>query len=347
MGTDRFRGKKVVMTGASSGLGRAASLMFAEEGADVALIARSEKPMQILKNEIEMKGSQALCLPIDVCKEQSVKDAADKVASSWGGIDIWVNNAAVSLYGEADHLPVKDIKRVMDVNFLGQVHGFQAALPYLEAADGAGRLICVLSALSRSSVPLQSAYVASKHALYGFFSSVQEELRYRKAKTKISMILASSMNTPLSEHAKTYLGVQPRLVPPIYPVERSALVILDEAETPHDERMVGLIGSLLALGFGVAPRVSRRLQGLMAYEAQFSNQVKSPSESNNLYAPQEETDRVYGPDETLIWLNELETRLDRILRSTDTVFDQVKKTTKTLRDFSNQVSDYRKNKKAA
>src|SRR5688500_5696142 len=167
----------VVITGASSGIGREAALRFAARGARVVVSARDYDALEALANEIRSSGGQALAVPADVSDAAQVEELAAGAADRFGRIDTWVNNAAVSAYGTFKSLRLEEFRRVIEVNFFGQVNGCRAALPYLER-QGCGALICVGSALSDRAIPLQGAYCAAKHALKGFLESLRTELAH-------------------------------------------------------------------------------------------------------------------------------------------------------------------------
>lgn len=296
---DRFPGRRVVITGASSGLGRLTALRFAEEGARVAVIARGEEGLRTLQREIEDMGSECLTIRCDVSDEKQMRMAASHIASRFGGIDVWVNNAAVSLYGEIDKVPVDEMRRLMDVNFFGQVNGLQAALPYLDESAKRGRkpvLIGVLSGLARSSVPLQGAYVAAKHALYGFYETLRQELKHRHSKVAVSLILPSTIDTPLFIHAKSYLGVRPRGISPIYPVERFADAILDLSEKPKRAHVEGGFAKLAIFLQTFFPGFYEWWQARNGYSSQMAEEPKSLSDPDDLFSPMPGTGQIHGKD---------------------------------------------------
>src|SRR5688572_3355388 len=141
---------------------------------------------------------------------------ATRAVQEFGRIDTWLHAAAVSMYGTFKQAALEDFRRVLDVNFMGQVRGAKAALAHLEKTAGA--LICVGSALSDRGIPLQGAYCASKHALKGWLDSLRVELRQEGSPIRVTLVKPSSINTPLFKKAKTMLGVEPRPIPPVYEV---------------------------------------------------------------------------------------------------------------------------------
>lgn len=306
-----LEGKTVFVTGASSGLGRATALELARLGCNLALIARSEDGLNSLAQEVRSRGGQALVFPIDVTDFEALKEAASGTAREFGGIDIVINNAAVSVYGEADKVPLSEMKRVMDVNYFGQVHTVRATLPFLERSSGV--LVGVLSALSKATIPLQSSYVASKHALYGFYGCLKTELIHRKSSVRISLLLASSIASQMFSHAKTYTGYRPQPLAPIYPPERYVKSIVNEVLDPGHERIIGSFGHLAGSFQRFFPKFTHWYQAKTAYSGQRSSEPKGAADGDNLFQPMPETSTVYGPVKPSATINAMEIQLPRVL----------------------------------
>jgi NAD(P)-dependent dehydrogenase (short-subunit alcohol dehydrogenase family) len=170
----KLDGKVAVVTGASSGIGRAIAWLYAAEGARVALIARDLVGLEDAASEIRSRGGQAMVLPLDVSQWSAVGAAADRVVSAWGKIDVWVNDATVSVLALAHETTPDEYRRVMEVNYLGYVHGTLAALRHMRPRN-AGLIVQVGSELT--PIPLQSANSASAAAIHGFTESLRGELR--------------------------------------------------------------------------------------------------------------------------------------------------------------------------
>jgi NAD(P)-dependent dehydrogenase (short-subunit alcohol dehydrogenase family) len=283
----------VVITGASSGIGRETALRFAEHGAAVVPIARSDDALATLKQEIERVGGRAEPITADVTDWEQVKRAAEEAVRRFGRLDTWVNNAAVSLYATVEDAGIDEIRRVVDVILMGQIHGMKAALPHLKR-QGRGAIINVASVLARRSVPLQAAYCAAKHAVKGFTESLRLELEHENSGISVTLILPSSINTPLFEHARSKIGTAPRPIPPVYEPRAVAEAILFAAQHPRREITVGGAGEILELLERLDPRLA---DAFMLRRGNAFKQQKTgrPDDArDNLYEPMEGTGRTTG-----------------------------------------------------
>ena len=195
-------GPVVVVTGSSAGLGRAIAHGFAQRGARIGLIARNPEALEAAKKECEALGGQALVLPADVADAEAVDAAASRVEEEFGPIDIWVNNAMVSVFSPVKEMEPSDYKRVTDVLYLGFVHGTLSALKRMLPRNK-GTIIQIGSALSYRSIPLQSAYCACKHAINGFTDSLRCELHHDKSNVKVTSVQMPAMNTTQFNWVKT------------------------------------------------------------------------------------------------------------------------------------------------
>src|SRR5215204_5056430 len=205
----------VVLMGASSGIGREAALRFAERGAKVVVSARSEEGLNSLVEEIRGKGGQVTAVPAEVTDFEKVKAVADRAVEEYGRLDTWVHLAAVGLFATFEQTTPEEFERVIDVNLMGQVYGAMAALPHLKR-EGRGALIHISSMGAKRSIPLQSAYCASKHGIDGFLEALRVELKHEGWPVSVTQVMPATINTPLFDKARTKLGVKPVAPPPIY-----------------------------------------------------------------------------------------------------------------------------------
>lgn len=272
----------VVITGASSGIGRASALAFAREGASLVLVARSGEP---LAGVVEACGGpkKAIAVVADVANESSVYGIAARAVAAFGRIDVWVNNAAVSVYGLFEHVPSEVWRRVVETDLLGYVHGARAAIAEFRRSGG-GVLVNVGSMLSAVPQPFATAYVAAKHAVRGFSSSLRQEMLLTAPDIAVSTVMPAAIDTPYFQHAANYAGR--KLIPPspIYPPERVARAIVRMALRPKAEVFVGSsarIANALSL---LAPRGFERFFARFADHGHFEKTPVPPS-AGNVFAP--------------------------------------------------------------
>jgi len=178
-----LKGKTVVITGASGGIGTATALAFAKRGAKLVLSARKIEPLEKLAEKLKASGAEAFVVPADVTKAEDMKMLAEKAIALTHGLDVMMLNAGMGILGEVHHLSLEQWHKQMDLNFWGVLHGFYAALPQF-LKQGSGQYIIVNSLAGKIAMPLNSTYCASKFALTGFADSVRQELR----KKNIDMI---------------------------------------------------------------------------------------------------------------------------------------------------------------
>ncbi|MBA3549242.1 MAG: SDR family NAD(P)-dependent oxidoreductase [Nannocystis sp.] len=280
----------VVVTGASSGIGREVTIQLVNRGATVVAVARDLERLEALAASLALARGRIEVATADVAVWEQVRGVAEATVQQFGRIDTWVNNAAVSMYATVADSTVEEIARVIEVNLLGQVHGVKAALPAMQA-QGRGTIINVASVLAGRSVPLQSAYCASKHGVQGFMEALRMELQYQSPGIDVTVILPSSMNTPLFSHALSKLGVMPKPIPPIYAPQVAADAIVFAAEHPRRDIVAGGAGKALLILQRLCPDV---LDWYMTSGGRFFRKQRTllPDDGqNNLFSP------VQGPGE--------------------------------------------------
>jgi NAD(P)-dependent dehydrogenase (short-subunit alcohol dehydrogenase family) len=228
-----MEGSVVVVTGASSGIGRATARLFAEHGARVVLAARSEQSLREVASECEAVGGQALVVPTDVTDEEAVRELARRSVDVFGRIDVWVNNAGVMVYGSFEEVPTDVYRRVIETNLFGEIHGSRAALSRFRE-QGGGVLVNMCSVWGRLTSPYVSAYVTSKFAIRAFSECLRQELA-GEGDIHVVTILPQSVDTPVFRQAGNYYGRAARAVPPVSSAEEVADRILRCARDPRRE----------------------------------------------------------------------------------------------------------------
>lgn len=279
-----LEGSVVVVTGASSGVGRATARAFAEQGADVGLLARSEDGLQAARKEVEDRGGRAVAVQIDVADADQVEAAAVGIERELGPIGVWVNNAMVSVFTAVKELRPEEVRRVTEVTYLGVVHGTLAALGRMLPRDQ-GTIVQVGSALAYRAIPLQAAYCAAKHAIRGFTDSLRCELLHEGSQVKVTMVQLPALNTPQFEVVKTRLPRHPQPVRPIYQPEVAAAGIVWAAEHPRRELNVGASTTATILANKLAPGLLDRYLGRTGYDSQQTDEPLGPDRPHNLWEP--------------------------------------------------------------
>jgi len=274
----------LVITGASSGIGRATAVEAGRRGATVILAARNVRALHAAAAEVERAGGTPHAVPTDVAEFAQVERLAREAIERFGRIDTWVNNAAVAMYATVEQASVEEIVRVIQVDLMGQIYGIKAALPHLRR-QGGGTLICVGSALSERAVPLQAPYVAAKHALKGFTESLRMELEREASGINVTLIEPSSINTPFFRNARSKTGVKPRPMPPVYEPEIVAEAILVAAEHPRRDLVVGGAGKLLTVLERISPPLVDRV--MLAFDQGVRQQQADEQDDgrDNLFGP--------------------------------------------------------------
>jgi len=275
------REQVIVITGASSGIGLVTAKRAAARGARVVLAARNENDLRNICDEIRGAGGRATFVVADVTDPKEVERIADAAIAEFGRIDTWVNNAAVSMYGPVMDLGLEDMRRQMDVNFWGQVHGSRVAVTRMRGQGGA--LINVASALADRAIPLQGIYCAAKHAVKAFTDTLRMELESDGVPISVTLVKPASIDTPFFEKAKTYLDVEPQPVPPVYAPEIAADVILRCAEKPTREIIAGGAAEKLRLA-QLFPRVADKFMERSLFDQQRTSEPVG-GRPDNLYRP--------------------------------------------------------------
>ena len=288
------RNEVVVITGASGGVGRATARRFGAEGASVALIARGRRGLEGAAREVEQAGGQAMVLPVDVADHDQVEAAASSVEDAFGPIDVWVNDAMVTLYAEFLDIEPAEFRRSTEVSYLGMVWGTRAALRRMVERDR-GAIVQVCSAMSYRGIPLQSPYCGAKHACKGFTESVLTELLHRKSKVHVTMVQLPGVNTTQFTWGRTKLPKQTMPVPPIYQPEVAADAIHYAAHHKRRQVYVGMPTVMNILGERIAPWLLDRYLAKTGYGSQMTGEDLDPRGHDNLFEPVDEDRGSHGP----------------------------------------------------
>ncbi|KAB0642415.1 SDR family oxidoreductase, partial [Burkholderia territorii] len=230
--------KTVAITGASAGVGRATAHAFARRGANVALLARDPRALDDTACEVRAYGVEALPIAVDVSDAAALDAAAERIENELGPLDVWVNNAMVTVFAPFDEIAPEDYARVTEVTYLGCVYGTRAALARM-AARNRGTIVQVGSALAYRSIPLQAPYCGAKHAIRGFTDALRCELLHAGSRVRVTMVQLPAIDTPQFDWAASALPHAPRPVAPVYAPEVAADAIVQAARHPCRERWVG------------------------------------------------------------------------------------------------------------
>lgn len=273
--------KTVVVTGASSGIGRATVLMLADKGWNVAFCARRHDALASLNEEVLARGGSPYFKAFDITDEAQVYDFANSVASHFGGIDVWVNNASVYILGNFGDIPTSAFRRAMEINFFGSLYGAKAVYPHFRFQQG-GILINVDSLDGKVGVPYASAYVATKFALRGFAEALRAELA--QYNIEVCTVLPAVTDTPLFLHSANYFGKKMVAMPPVSPPEVVAEAIVGLIEKPQKEVTVGKASGIMSVAHNIAPDTMTKAMTTMVAEMHFEDEPAAFT-AGNMYEP--------------------------------------------------------------
>lgn len=291
------RGRTVVITGASAGVGRAVARAFGRRGDRVTLIARGREGLEAAAEEVRKAGGSALVFPADVSDAARVEAAADETEKAFGPIDVWVNDAMVTVLSPVSRMRPEEYERVTAVTYLGAVYGTLAALRRMRLRD-AGSIVQVGSVLAYRGIPLQSAYCGAKHALQGFCDSLWSELSHEKSRVRMTLVHLPGVNTPQFQWARTRMPREPQPVPPIYQPEVAADAIVWASEHNRREITVGGRATAILWGNKLLPRLGDWYLGRTGYDGQQTDDPVSDDRPDNLFEPAAGDWGAHGPFDT-------------------------------------------------
>ncbi len=285
-----LRQSVVIITGATSGIGRCTALEFARSGARVVLAARDSKALDKAAAECERSGAEALAVECDVADEDQVQTLAREAVDRFGRIDVWVNNAGVGLYGRFEDCPSASFRQVIETNLCGVVHGTRAALRYFRRQHG-GVLINVSSQVATGGIPYSSAYAATKFAVRMLDDCLRQEL-LDTPDIQVCTVLPASIDTPFFEHAANYSGYEVKPLGSVHDPLEVARAIVKLAEKPEREVFIGKHGYVMGAAHAMAPDLYNKAVRQKADRDHFTGERTADSDGN-LFSPQSPT-QIYG-----------------------------------------------------
>ncbi len=284
-------GRVVVITGASSGIGRATAHAFADLGDTVVLAARRTEKLREVERECEERGGNALAIPTDVKREEDVEELGRQILERFGRIDVWFNNAGVGVFGRFEDIPSDVWRSVIETNLFGYVHGAKVAMRAFYR-QGHGVLIQNGSIVGRIAKPDGSAYATSKFAIRGFSEALRQEV-LDHPDIHICTILPSVIDTPFFHHAANFSGLRVRAAAPVYRPEKVAQTVVKLVDRPRAEVIIGGAGKFAAVQKRLAPTLTTWFTGRALHKG-FLASEGSPNTTGALFEPMHDTAGVHG-----------------------------------------------------
>jgi short-subunit dehydrogenase len=285
-----LNGRVVVITGASSGIGRATALKFAENRDNVVVAARRKNLLNDLVDECEDLGAEALAVECDVSDESDVEKLAKAALKTFGRIDVWVNDAGVGAVGNFEEVKPEEHRRVIQTNVDGVIHGSWYALRQFKK-QGSGVLINISSVLGKITQPFMSSYAASKHAVRALSACIRQELWLQEKKgIHVCTVFPQSVDTPFFQHEANRSGYKVTPAPPIETPENAAEIIFRLAEEPQDEAHVGKMGRFMSEQHKVARGLTEKELSVMTDRKHFDRRKKESPNSGTLWKADDSED---------------------------------------------------------
>lgn len=240
-------GARALVTGASSGIGLATAIKLADQGARLAILARSRAGLEKAAAKISARGEEPLILSADVSDETALRHAVDEAVTELGGLDLVVAAAAGSSFGTFEETPADQFDRTVDVVFGGTVNTLRATMPALE--ESAGTIVILGSLAGKLPLPGLTAYTAAKHAIRGLVNTLRVELREAGSPVSISLVHPGPVDTPFRDHLSSATGLLPPWPKTAYSADTVADAILSCARRPREELTIGAAFRLQEIAF--------------------------------------------------------------------------------------------------
>src|ERR1700691_762993 len=284
----------VVISGVASGIGRASAKRFAAGGARVVIGGRNIAGVEAILRDIKDAGGQGIGMEMDVSRRDQVEALAALAIDTHGRMDTWVNNAGVSIYSRFEDVTESEVRRLFDVNFMGQMYGMWTAIPLLRQ-NGGGTIVNMASVVGKRGLPLQNFYSATKFAIVGLTEAVRVEMETEKQNIKLCAICPPSVDTPFYDNALSKMGHCSKPLPIVVSADRVARDVVKCAVHARREVWVGLIGKLFVSLSILFPRMMDMYITSLGYKAQMTGE---PAHTPSLFNP---TSRIGESGHWSVW----------------------------------------------
>jgi short-subunit dehydrogenase len=272
----------VVLTGASSGIGRATALALARDGARLVLTARGLDGLRTVVSECERAGGVALAVPADVSDIKALRSVAAAAQKRYGGIDVWINNVGVGAVGAFDSTPIEAHHRVIEANLLGHINGAHVVLPHFRQRKH-GTLINMISIGGWAVAPYAAAYTASKFGLRGFSEALRAELR-SLPDVHVCEVYPTFVDTPGFQHGANYTGKRLRPPAPLLDARRVAETLAALVKSPRPVTSIGSVAWPARISHALAPSLTGSLT-VWATDRALARADSEPATGGNLFEP--------------------------------------------------------------
>jgi short-subunit dehydrogenase len=282
---DRYVGKVVVITGASSGFGKGAALELAERGANIVLAARSGALLKSVAEECNVQGGNALAVETDVSDRASLENLVTKTVSEFGQFDVWINNAGVASIGRFDEVPLEDHLQVLKTDLAGSLMGSYYALKHFRNR-GAGTLINVASVIAKIPAPFYASYAAAKFGVVGLSDALRQELaEVGDENIHICTVMPMAHSTEFFEHAGNYTGHKAQPIPPTYDPQVTIDALVKLVVEPEDEIITGWQGDVFNFFHKLMPGAVEKAMASRTHKTQFEDSPAAPLTSGAVHEP--------------------------------------------------------------